>query len=93
MTHLDAGSAMNKTFTLLGPDGKHYASLTPGIYGGHRAEWLCETPRFVRDALRVFADEATAIAAGYRPCAVCMSQEYAIWKMNQPARKPSSTHK
>ena len=40
-----------------------------------------------------FADEATAIAAGYRPCAVCMSQEYAIWKMNQPARKPSSTHK
>jgi methylphosphotriester-DNA--protein-cysteine methyltransferase len=27
-----------------------------------------------------FADENTAIAAGYRPCAVCMPEEYATWK-------------
>jgi methylphosphotriester-DNA--protein-cysteine methyltransferase len=27
-----------------------------------------------------FADEASAIAAGYRPCAVCMPAEYAAWK-------------
>lgn len=27
-----------------------------------------------------FRDEATAIAAGYRPCAVCMPNEYAKWK-------------
>jgi methylphosphotriester-DNA--protein-cysteine methyltransferase len=27
-----------------------------------------------------FADETTAIAAGYRPCAVCMPEEYRHWK-------------
>jgi methylphosphotriester-DNA--protein-cysteine methyltransferase len=27
-----------------------------------------------------FADEATAIAAGYRPCAKCMSQKYRAWR-------------
>ena len=30
-----------------------------------------------------FKDEATAIAAGYRPCAVCMPKEYQIWKSKQ----------
>jgi methylphosphotriester-DNA--protein-cysteine methyltransferase len=27
-----------------------------------------------------FADEATAIAAGYRPCARCMPEAYRLWK-------------
>jgi methylphosphotriester-DNA--protein-cysteine methyltransferase len=27
-----------------------------------------------------FADEAAAIAAGYRPCARCMPQRYKEWK-------------
>ena len=27
-----------------------------------------------------FADEPTAIAAGYRPCAGCMPVEYRAWK-------------
>ena len=27
-----------------------------------------------------FADEETAIAVGYRPCATCMPDEYAAWK-------------
>ena len=31
----------------------------------------------------VFKDEATAIAAGYRPCAVCMKEEYKRWKEKQ----------
>ena len=30
-----------------------------------------------------FKDEATAIAAGYRPCAICMPEEYKIWKSKQ----------
>jgi len=30
-----------------------------------------------------FADEATAIAAGYRPCAVCMKERYLLWKQAQ----------
>jgi methylphosphotriester-DNA--protein-cysteine methyltransferase len=27
-----------------------------------------------------FADETTAVAAGYRPCARCMPAEYAAWR-------------
>ena len=30
-----------------------------------------------------FADEKTAVAAGYRPCAVCMKEKYALWKQKQ----------
>jgi len=29
-----------------------------------------------------FRDETTAIAAGYRPCGVCMKEEYKNWKQN-----------
>jgi methylphosphotriester-DNA--protein-cysteine methyltransferase len=31
-----------------------------------------------------FADEATAVAAGYRPCGNCMKAEYREWKDGQP---------
>lgn len=30
-----------------------------------------------------FADEQTAIAAGYRPCAVCLPDRYRAWKAGQ----------
>ena len=97
-------TASDKTFTLLGPDGKSYASPVPGTFGGHRGSKLYGRMD-CRAALQAiarggyvkhrvfFADEATAIAAGYRPCAVCMPQEYAIWKKSQPAKKPGDTHK
>lgn len=86
---------MNKTFTLLGADGKPYSSATPGTLGGHRGGKLygrldCRTARqaiargsYVKHRV-FFADEATAIAAGYRPCAVCMPQAYAAWKKARP---------
>ena len=32
-----------------------------------------------------FADEETAVAAGYRPCAVCMPERYAEWKRQHAA--------
>jgi hypothetical protein len=72
-----------KEYTLLGPDRRPYRSATPGAFGGHRRR-----RRYgrldCRAALRAiarggyvgarvfFADEATAVAAGYRPCAVCL---------------------
>jgi hypothetical protein len=87
---------LNKTFTLIGADGKPYSSTVPGTFGGHRTG-----KRYgrldCRAALRAiarggyvkyrvfFTDEATAIAAGYRPCAVCMPREYAAWKRNKSA--------
>ena len=37
------------------------------------------------ERIRVFfADEETAIAAGYRPCGHCMKDKYREWKSRQP---------
>jgi hypothetical protein len=78
----------NETYTLLGPDGKPYASSMLGAFGGHHRSKLYGRLD-CRSALQAiagggyvehrvfFAGEATASAAGYRPCAVCMPQEYA----------------
>ncbi len=95
---------LNKPFTLVGPDGKPYPSTVPGTLGGHRGGKLygrlgCRAALqaiarggYVKRRI-FFADEATAIAAGYRPCAVCMPQEYAAWKKSQPAKTVSGTRK
>jgi hypothetical protein len=80
-----------KLYTLIGPDGKPYQSETKGQFGGHRrnkgyGRLDCRSAlayiakgQYVRHRV-FFADEATAIAAGYRPCAVCMSEHYKLWK-------------
>jgi methylphosphotriester-DNA--protein-cysteine methyltransferase len=79
------------TYTLIGSDGRPYESATPGRLGGHRASRIygrLDCPSALRAidrggyvAHRVFfADEATAIAAGYRPCAHCLPDEYRQWK-------------
>jgi hypothetical protein len=78
-------------WTLLGSDGRPYSSATPGSCGGHRAgriygrlDCRAALQAIARGGYRAqrvfFADEQTAIAAGYRPCAVCMPEEYARWK-------------
>ena len=79
------------TWTLLGADRGAYESPTPGTLGGHRRQrgygrldcpsalmWLA-TGKYARHRV-FFADEATAIAAGYRPCARCLPGRYAVWK-------------
>ena len=64
---------------------------SPGAFGGHRGgkrygrlDCRAALQAIARGGYvthRVFfADEATAIAAGYRPCAVCMRHEYTAWK-------------
>ncbi len=80
------------TYQLIGPDGARYTSTTPGTFGGYRKQRRygrldCKAARRALEhgALyaqqRVFfADEAAAIAAGYRPCATCMPDEYKAWK-------------
>jgi hypothetical protein len=83
-----------KTYTLLDARGQPYPSTTPGRVGGHRRNKLygrLDCPSALR-ALTVggyvthrvfFADEQTAIAAGYRPCAVCMPKQYRQWKVQR----------
>jgi len=34
-----------------------------------------------------FADEATAVKAGYRPCGCCLKEKYQEWKSQTPDRK------
>lgn len=66
-------------------------SATAGALGGHRRSRIygrLDCPSALLAIARggyvahrvFFADEATAIAAGYRPCAVCMPDEYRRWK-------------
>lgn len=96
--------ALNKVFTLLGPDGKPCASATPGTLGGHRGNKLygrldCRAALqaiarggYVRHRV-FFADEAAAIAAGYRPCSVCLPREYAAWKRGQALETSGAARK
>lgn len=78
-------------YMLLDADGRPYASTAPGTLGGHRRNKLygrlnCPAAQRALDAggyaaHRVFfADEQTALCAGYRPCAVCMPAAYRSWK-------------
>lgn len=86
------------SWTLIGADGKPFQSTVPGTLGGYRRNKLYG--RFdCRAALQAiarggyvkhrvfFLDEATAVAAGYRPCAVCMPAEYADWKVDKSQAK------
>jgi hypothetical protein len=81
----------HETYTLMGPDGRCHQSPTPGILGGHRQGrryGRLDCPAALRAIARggyvksrvFFADEQTAIAAGYRPCAACLPEKYAQWK-------------
>lgn len=83
-----------KVYWLLNENGQAYPSLHPGAFGGHRDRKLYGRLN-CRSALRAiahggyvsgrvfFAEEATARAAGYRPCAVCMPIEYQQWKIDR----------
>ena len=90
-----------RVYTLLGPDRRPYRSATPGTLGGHRpgrryGRLDCPAARraiarggYVRNRV-FFADERTAIAAGYRPCATCLPEKYARWKARKdPVRDPT----
>lgn len=103
-----------KRFSLMGADGKPYESPQAGTLAGNRKQKTygllnCGLPSCAfpdrglppnQPRIRVFfADEATAIAAGYRPCGACLPQRYQEWKngpqegiaypwKNFPAPKP-----
>ncbi len=81
----------SELWTLVGADGRRYASEVPGTVGGHRRSRIysrldCASAAraiarggYVADRV-FFADEEAALAAGYRPCAVCMPAKYRAWK-------------
>jgi hypothetical protein len=86
-----------KIYRLLGADREHYESAVPGTLGGYRPRSIYGRLN-CRSALRAiarggyvnnrvfFADENTALAAGYRPCARCLSAGYQAWKRGTDPR-------
>jgi hypothetical protein len=87
--------ARAKLYRLIGTDGAPVESAVPGTLGGHRRNrvygrldcpsalrWIAKG-HYVRHRV-FFADEPKAIAAGYRPCAVCLPERYRAWKDSQP---------
>lgn len=87
-----------KTWTLLGPDRKPYASRQPGTLGGHRGTRIygrLDCPAALRAIARggyvadrvFFRNERDARAAGYRPCGVCLPQKYAAYKSKKRKKR------
>jgi methylphosphotriester-DNA--protein-cysteine methyltransferase len=84
-----------KTYRLIGADGRPRDSATKGTFGGHRRSKIygrldCSGARRAiargntyQKSRVFFADEVTAIAAGYRPCAVCLRDAYRKWRQQQ----------
>ena len=80
-----------KKYKLLDANGKIYESEEKGQLGGHKKLKIygkldCKSAaRYIAKGQYVdhrvfFKDEETAKAAGYRPCAICMPEEYKMWK-------------
>lgn len=78
-------------YHLIDAHGRPYLSAEPGRLGGHRRSRIygrLDCPSALRAIARggyraqrvFFADEQTAISAGYRPCARCLPERYAAWK-------------
>lgn len=85
---------MPPPYRLVDPEGVTILSDTPGTLGGYRPKRIygrLDCPSALRALARggytanrvFFADEATAIAAGYRPCGTCLRAEHAAWKATQ----------
>ena len=85
---------VGRIYRVVGQDGRIYPSKIPGVLGGNRRTHIYGTLNCPA-ALRVlkkggyktnrvfFHKESVAIAAGYRPCAICMPERYRQWKEAQ----------
>jgi len=82
-----------KMYKLIDEHGQEYLSPEKGTLGGNGKDKVygrldCPTALSFIERYRngytdyrvFFKDEATAIAAGYRPCGNCMREHYKLWK-------------
>ena len=89
-----------KYYKLLDAEGKEYLSETPGLFGGNSeakiygrldcSSALSTIRRFPGsyEKCRVFfADEKSALAAGYRPCGNCLRKKYKEYQADPAAYK------
>jgi methylphosphotriester-DNA--protein-cysteine methyltransferase len=82
------------SYTLTGPERSPHTSEVKGEWGGYKLAKIygrLDCTSALRAITRggyvryrvFFADEAAAIAAGYRPCGVCCPSRYSAWKAAQ----------
>lgn len=80
-----------RIYKLTDESGNIVESFIPGKLGGHRKLKIygrLDCPSAIRHIEKgnyvkyrvFFKDESTAVRAGYRPCAICMPEEYKRWK-------------
>ena len=89
-----------KRYSLISADASTHDSAMPGTIGGHRRTRIygrldcgsalraIERGGYVKHRV-FFADEATAVAAGYRPCAACLPTRYRDWKADAVTARAS----
>lgn len=91
-----------KVYRLTGVDKHPHPSLARGRWGGHRRTKVygrLDCPAALRAIANghyvkhrvFFADEATAVAAGFRPCGVCCPDRYQQWKATRQMRRRAPT--
>jgi methylphosphotriester-DNA--protein-cysteine methyltransferase len=92
------------SYRLTGTDGRPFASEVKGQWGGYKPTKIygrlgCQSAMraiarggYARHRV-FFASEATAIAAGYRPCGVCCPSQYSAWKAAQQTPSAPSERK
>lgn len=86
--------SQGKKFKLININGQEYLSDIPGTLGGNKKlklygrlncpsaiRWI-DKGKYISNRV-FFENEEIAIAAGYRPCAICMPNEYKEWKRNK----------
>lgn len=86
--------SQGKKFKLIDINGQEYLSDIPGTLGGNKKlklygrlncpsaiRWI-DKGKYISNRV-FFENEEVAIAAGYRPCAICMPNEYKEWKKNK----------
>ncbi|MDE3130119.1 MAG: hypothetical protein KGL16_03120 [Acidobacteriota bacterium] len=84
-------AGQQRTWKLLGADGKQFESPMPGTLGGHRRTKIygrLDCPSALRAIARggyvgnrvFFVDAQAALAAGYRPCTICLHDAYEEWE-------------
>jgi hypothetical protein len=91
-------SSKPRTYHLRQPDGTTAESAIPGLLAGNatlriygRLDCARAVAQLSRNYARhrvFFADENAAIAAGFRPCARCMPEQYAEWKAGPVGLNP-----
>lgn len=100
MSQSRADEEPGRTYRLRAADGSTCFSTLPGTLGGYvplRIYGRLDCPSALRHlangsyaAHRVFfADEYAAIAAGFRPCGNCLTEDYKRWKAGGIPNTPS----